>query len=102
MGPRSTGTPHNPRRKHDHLPARHSHAHHAPRRLRNERGHGAAREASRSYLTSGGFGDDSTIPVYEVEYEEGYEPFSEHGAIVALVGEVLRLRGVETDRKETA
>lgn len=61
-----------------------------------------AREASRSYLTSGGFGDDSTIPVYEVEYEEGYEPFSEHGAIVALVGEVLRLRGVETDRKETA
>ena len=35
------------------------------------------------------------VPVYEVEFEEGFEPFSEHQAISALVGEVLRLRGEE-------
>ena len=38
--------------------------------------------------------EDGGIPVYFVEHEEGYAPFSPHDAIKALVGEVLRLRGV--------
>ena len=38
-------------------------------------------------------------PVFFVEYEEGYEPFSPHDAIRALVAEVQRLRRLaeETD-----
>jgi hypothetical protein len=39
--------------------------------------------------------DDHAPRVYFVEHEEGYEPFSEHQAIRALVDEVLRLRGSE-------
>lgn len=45
------------------------------------------READEDY--DGGF---DGAPIYEVEYEEGYEPFSEHEVIIALVDEVFRLR----------
>lgn len=53
-----------------------------------------AREKSRSLIAEGdedaqGF---AGAPVYEVEFEEGYEPFSEHDVIVALIDEVFRLR----------
>lgn len=37
--------------------------------------------------------EDGPTPIYEVEYEEGREPFSPHGVIVALVQEIQRLRG---------
>lgn len=59
-----------------------------------------SRVKSREDITAETFGeieaDDQETPrVYFVEHEEGYEPFSEHDAIRALVDEVLRLRGVE-------
>jgi hypothetical protein len=34
-------------------------------------------------------------PIYEVEFEDGYAPFSEHSVISTLATEVLRLRGEE-------
>jgi hypothetical protein len=37
--------------------------------------------------------DDGDPPVYEVEYEEGFSPFSPHDVIRTLAEEVLRLRG---------
>ena len=37
--------------------------------------------------------EDVGAPVFFVEHEEGYEPFSPHDVIRALVAEVLRLRG---------
>ena len=53
-----------------------------------------AREKSRTLIADGEENDEgfAGAPVYEVEYEEGYEPFSEHEVIVALVDEVFRLR----------
>jgi hypothetical protein len=35
------------------------------------------------------------VPVFFVEYEEGYEPHSETGVILALIAEIQRLRGEE-------
>ena len=35
---------------------------------------------------------DAGAPVYFVEYEEGFEPWSEHAVITALIDEVFRLR----------
>lgn len=37
-------------------------------------------------------GDGEGAPVYFVEHEEGYAPFSPHDVIAALVAEVQRLR----------
>lgn len=37
--------------------------------------------------------EDGDIPVYFVEHEVGYEPYSPHDVIRALIAEVLRLRG---------
>lgn len=53
-----------------------------------------SREKSQTLIAEG---DEDTegfagAPVYEIEYEEGYEPFSEHEVIIALVDEVFRLR----------
>jgi hypothetical protein len=36
--------------------------------------------------------DDGLVPSYFVEHEEGYEPWSPHEVIRALVAEVQRLR----------
>ena len=54
-----------------------------------------SREKSSTLISDGDGESVETAPAYEVEYEEGYEPWSEHAAIIALVGEVLRLRGEE-------
>jgi len=37
--------------------------------------------------------DSGGIPIYEVEFEDGYAPWSEQSVIRALVTEVQRLRG---------
>jgi hypothetical protein len=37
-------------------------------------------------------GDAEGTPIYEVEFEDGFEPWSVHSVIKALVDEVLRLR----------
>ena len=39
--------------------------------------------------------EEDGIPIYEVYHEPGTEPWSEHGVIVSLVDEILRLRGEE-------
>lgn len=46
--------------------------------------------------------DESEVgaPVYFVEHEKGYEPFSEHQVIRALVSEVLELRAKARSRQE--
>jgi hypothetical protein len=36
--------------------------------------------------------EEGGVPIYLVEYEEGYEPFGEHDAIRALIAEIRRLR----------
>lgn len=36
------------------------------------------------------------VPVYEVEHEKGYEPFSEQDVIVTLAEELLELRRLPT------
>jgi uncharacterized protein YehS (DUF1456 family) len=46
------------------------------------------REKSRTQID-----DMGGIPVFDVEYEEGYEPFSEHQVIRTLAGEILEMRG---------
>ena len=45
--------------------------------------------------------DDGDIPVYEVEYQEGYEPFSEHHVIRTLAREVMETRA-ELAKAQTA
>lgn len=55
-----------------------------------------AREKSREDITHEFDGDGP--PVFVVEYEEGYRPFTEHAAIKALVTEIQRLRGDESER----
>ena len=37
--------------------------------------------------------DDDGAPVYLVEHEPGFEPFSPNDVILALVAEIQRLRG---------
>lgn len=36
---------------------------------------------------------EEAVPVIYVEHEPGFEPYSEHGVILALVAEIQRLRG---------
>ncbi len=54
-----------------------------------------SRVKSQTLIEDGDGETMATAPVYEVEFEEGFAPFSEHHAIRALVGEILRLRGEE-------
>ena len=49
------------------------------------------RETSRELVD-----DIDDIPVYEVKYEPGYEPFSPHHVIQCLVAEIQRLRTNES------
>lgn len=35
---------------------------------------------------------EGTIPIYEVKFEDGHEPFTPHDVIQALVAEIQRLR----------
>jgi hypothetical protein len=48
---------------------------------------------SQTDITAQVFGEEGGTPVFEVEYEEGYEPFSPQHVIRELVAEILRLRG---------
>lgn len=43
--------------------------------------------------------DDAGTPVYEIEYEEGHEPFSESEVIRTLVAEIQRLRALAGEDK---
>ena len=36
--------------------------------------------------------EDDFVPVYDVEYEKGYEPFSEHQVIATLARELMACR----------
>lgn len=36
---------------------------------------------------------DGAVPIYDVEYEEGYAPFSEHQALINLAEDLIEARG---------
>lgn len=59
-----------------------------------------ARVKSSTDITERVFGEEGGLPVYEVEFEDGFAPWSPHDAIRALVTEVLRLRGSSSSRPE--